>query len=63
MKIQSLFTKAFWLVLVCITVVVVSVFRLSPSFARSTIIPPAQVSTAGVTVAQYGSSSLKAPYD
>lgn len=50
MKIQSLFTKAFWLALVCITVVVVTVFRLSPSFARSTTTPSAQLSTPPVTV-------------
>ncbi|NMG21135.1 group I truncated hemoglobin [Brasilonema bromeliae] len=63
MKIQSLFTKAFWLALACITVVVVSVFKLSPSFARSTTTPPAQLSTAQVAVAQYDSRLAKAPYD
>ncbi len=57
MKIQSLKTKIFWLVLVCTTVVVVTIFRLSPSFARATITPPAQISTAGVTVAQDASPS------
>ena len=63
MKIQSLFTKAFWLTLVCITFVVVSVFRLSPSLARSTTTPPAQLSTAEVAVAHYDSRLARVPYD
>ena len=63
MKIQSLFTKAFWLALACITVVVVTVFRLSPSLAHSTTTPPAQLSTAEVAIAHYDSRLAKAPYN
>jgi hemoglobin len=57
MKIQNLFTKAFWLILVCITVMVVSISRLSPSLARSTTAPPAQLSATKVTIAEYNSQS------
>ena len=57
MKIQSLFTKAFWLILVCITFMVVTIFRLSPSLARPTTTPPAQLSAAKVTIAEYDSQS------
>ncbi|QDL07840.1 group 1 truncated hemoglobin [Brasilonema octagenarum UFV-E1] len=64
MKIQSLFTKAFWLALACITLVVVTVFKLTPSLAYSTTTPPAQLSTAQAAVAQYDSRLAKAPpYD
>jgi hemoglobin len=52
MKIQRLFTKAFWLTLVCITVIAVTIFRLSPSFARyPTTTPPAQLSAGQMTIA------------
>lgn len=55
MKIQSLSTKAFWLTLVCIAVMVVSIFRLSPSFAYSTTTPAAQPLAAEMTIAtNYG---------
>ena len=57
MKIKSLFTKAFWLTLACISVVVVSIFRLTPSFAVSTTTPTAQLSTTPVVIAQYNSDS------
>ncbi|MEH2245690.1 group I truncated hemoglobin [Nostoc sp.] len=52
MKIQSLFTKAFWLTLVGITIMVVTIFRLSPSLAHSTTTPPGQLSAAKVTIVQ-----------
>ncbi|MDF5735017.1 MULTISPECIES: hypothetical protein [unclassified Nostoc] len=60
MKIQSLFTKVFWLTLVCITVITVTVFRLSPSFGRSTTTTtlPAQQSAAEVTIAYNSGKSL-----
>ncbi|GAX41216.1 globin [Tolypothrix sp. NIES-4075] len=58
MKIQSLFTKAFWLTLVCISVVVVTIFRLTPSLAVSTTTTPtAQLSATPVIIAQYDSDS------
>lgn len=58
MKMKSLFTKAFWLGLACITVVVVTIFKLSPSLAHSTPTSPAQLSTTEeVTLAQAGSRS------
>jgi hypothetical protein len=54
MKIQSLFTKAFWLTLVCISVMVVTIFRLTPSLAVSTTTTPtAQLSATPVIIAQY----------
>ncbi|MBH8567063.1 group 1 truncated hemoglobin [Nostoc sp. CENA67] len=58
MKIQNLLTKFFWLTLACITVIVVTIFKLSPSLARSTATPPAQLSTADVTIAYSGSQGL-----
>lgn len=58
MKIESLFTKAFYLILVCVTVIVVAIFRLSPSLARSTATPIAQPSTTEVTIAQSAGKSL-----
>ncbi|MBX9252807.1 group 1 truncated hemoglobin [Desmonostoc muscorum CCALA 125] len=54
MKIQKLLTKGFWLTLVCITVMVVAIFRLSPSLAHSTATPPAQSSAAKMTIAHNG---------
>lgn len=54
MKIQSLFTKAFWLTLVCISVIVVTIFRLTPSLAGyTTTTQPVQVSATPVIIAQY----------
>lgn len=59
MKIQRLFTKAFCLVLVCVTVMVVAVFRLSPGLAaRSTTTPLAQPLATETTIAQSGGKSL-----
>lgn len=52
MKIQRLFTKTFWLALVCITVIVGTVFRLGIGVADATTTPLAQVSAETVTVAQ-----------
>jgi hemoglobin len=58
MKIKSLFTKAFWLGLVCISLVIVTIFRLTPSFAVSTTTTPtAQLSTTPAIIAQYNSDS------
>ncbi|WP_445633779.1 Globin [Nostoc sp. DSM 114161] len=59
MKIRSLSTKAFWLTLVCIAVMVVSIFRLSPSLAYSTTTPAAQPLAAEMTIAtNHGGTSL-----
>jgi hemoglobin len=56
MKIQSLFTKAFGLTLVCITVMVVTIFRFTPSLAVSTTTTPtAQLSATPAIIAQYDS--------
>ena len=51
MKVQSLFTKALWLTLVGIAVMVVTIFRLSPSLAYSTTTSSAQPSVAKETIA------------
>ncbi|MEH2173931.1 group I truncated hemoglobin [Nostoc sp.] len=51
MKTQNLFTKAFWLTLVSITIMVVTIFRLSPSLARSTTTPLVPIPAAEVTIA------------
>lgn len=48
---QRLFTKNFWLVLVSITVIVGTIFRLSVGVANATATPPAQVSAPAVTIA------------
>ncbi len=60
MKIQSLFTKTFGLTLVCITIMVVTIFKLTPSFAVSTTTQPAQLSATPVVIAQYDSERSKA---
>jgi hemoglobin len=53
MKIQSLFTKAFGWALICIAVVVVTIFRLSPSFAASKMTTqPAQLLATPIVIAQ-----------
>lgn len=58
MKIQSLFTKTFWLGLIFTTVMVWTVFRLSPTLAYSPTKPPAQqVAAPTTTIAQNDSSS------
>jgi hemoglobin len=58
LKIQSLFTKAFWLTLVCISVMLVTIFRLTPSLAGyTTTTQPVQVSATPVFIAQYDSGS------
>ncbi|WP_375502751.1 hypothetical protein [uncultured Nostoc sp.] len=57
MKVQSLFTKALWLTLVGIAVMVVTIFRLSPSLAYSTTTPSAQPSVAKETTAYYAAGT------
>ena len=52
MKIQSLFTKSFWLGLIFTVVMVGTIFKLTPSFAHSTTMPPTQLSAARATIAQ-----------
>ncbi|MEH2252323.1 group I truncated hemoglobin [Nostoc sp.] len=54
MKIQTLFTKAFWLTLVSITVMVVTIFRLSPGLAHPRTTPGATF-----TIGEYHSQSLE----
>ncbi len=51
MKIQNLFTKVFWLTLVSITIMVVTIFRLSPSLARSTTTPLVPIPAEEVIIA------------
>ncbi|WP_260446276.1 MULTISPECIES: group 1 truncated hemoglobin [unclassified Nostoc] len=48
---QNLFPKVFGLTLLCITIMVVTIFRLSPSLAISTTTPPDQLSAEEVTIA------------
>ncbi|ACC79736.1 group I truncated hemoglobin [Nostoc punctiforme] len=57
MKIKNLFPKVFWLTLVCITIMVVTIFKLSPSLARSTSTPPVELSAARVTIAHNSAGS------
>lgn len=64
MKIQRLFTKTFWLVMVSITVIVGTIFRLSVGVADATTTPPAQVSPETVTIAHnYSNSGGNTLYD
>lgn len=51
MQIQRLLTKTFWLVLVVIAALVLTIFRLSPGLAHSTTMPPAQQEAVGATLA------------
>ena len=57
MKVQSLFTKVLWLTLVGIAVMVVTIFRLSPSLAYSTTTSSAQPSVAKETIAHYAAGT------
>lgn len=67
MKIQSLFTKTFWLGLIFTTVMVWTVFRLSPTLAYSPTTPPAQqVAAPTTTITQkdsYYSGKKKSLYN
>lgn len=56
MKVQRLFTKNLWVVLV-VGIMVWSVFRLTPSLAYTPKVQPAQQEAAAVTIAQNDSGS------